>query len=187
MEGLAGLRKLSITTGNHVSPSVLSTLPRRVCEVVSKSPQLSSLHLLGKVDWSDAWRFLQKQELHLEEISATAVDGLLQYLASYSGLRRLSLQRVGAGTKAECNQLSAMFFDLLAGHATSLRHFSCTANRHGDWCFGAHNREAVSRLQHLITLEMSVDASDIDYRREATLTSDVSAVVSRVILTPRMP
>lgn len=154
-ERLSGLRILSVIVlvGNDA-------FSRHVSEVVSKSPRLSTLHLVGEADWSDTWRCLQIYEVHLEEITAAAVtDGLLQYLASYSGLQRLSLPRAGLNTGADSGQISAMFFDVLLEHATALSHCSRAAEYQGGWCFGSRNRQAISRLQHLTTLEMRVNAS----------------------------
>ncbi|KAJ7743739.1 hypothetical protein DFH07DRAFT_749814 [Mycena maculata] len=102
------------------------------------------------------WDMLRQQGIHLTEISTDILDkALLVYLASYSGLERLTIWNVG---DQESNQLADYFFgSVLPGHAQSLLELSCSATYEGKWNLDPYNAEVISQLYRLENLLLSVD------------------------------
>ncbi|KAJ6567016.1 hypothetical protein B0H19DRAFT_1374352 [Mycena capillaripes] len=96
--------------------------------------------------------------IHLADISVDQIeDGLLSYLASYSGLERLSIAYAGANTAAKSDQLAEMFFDKgLVPHVESLAELYVPASFEGRWCFGKHNAAIISQIRKLRSLCMSI-------------------------------
>lgn len=102
----------------------------------------------------ELWTQLCGLEIRLEQITLSdVVPAFLEYLASYSGLKALSLRVRGVDTEAESNALAQHFFEqTLPRHAGSLEHLMIEAAYEGLWCFGDHSASAIvacTRLRHL--------------------------------------
>ncbi|KAJ7339720.1 hypothetical protein DFH08DRAFT_1013173, partial [Mycena albidolilacea] len=101
--------------------------------------------------------------VQLKELTTNTVTAdLLVYLASYSGLRRLNLLYAGGRTQVESDRLADTFFEaVLPLHADSLVELLCSGDYESRWSFGTHCVAAISKLHNVETLEMSVDAADV--------------------------
>ncbi|KAJ6523096.1 hypothetical protein DFH09DRAFT_877892, partial [Mycena vulgaris] len=103
------------------------------------------------------WNMLEKTSLRLADISAGRVtDELLSYLASYSGIEHLELQRPD-GDDASVNLAGTFFEAVLPSYAESPVELSCAAGYESGWSFGTHNVDGISQLRNLKSLEMSVN------------------------------
>ncbi|KAF7345687.1 hypothetical protein MVEN_01588500 [Mycena venus] len=166
LERLSGLSKLKLFTTNtdgHDGPLFISFQP--VVKMISQSPNLSSLDLMvGFMDISDIWKMLNAQKIHLKDLTTHSVTiELIQYLASYSGLERLTLPDAGSNIGVEeRDTLADLFFQrALPRHAETLVAFSLPDAYEGHWSFGLHNVDVISRLRKLRILETSVTMADI--------------------------
>ncbi|KAJ6459016.1 hypothetical protein C8R45DRAFT_556897 [Mycena sanguinolenta] len=123
--------------------------------------QLNSLHLEGTHHWSVVWRTLRSTRTRLEEITTSVVtQDLFDYLTSYSGLQKLTLNLKfpDDGNLEDSNRLADVFFETVPHHAESLMELSCPAVYESRFSFGTHNVNVVSLLHRLTRLEMSINA-----------------------------
>ncbi|KAJ7476759.1 hypothetical protein FB451DRAFT_1396986 [Mycena latifolia] len=139
-----------------------STTPmvRNVSQAVAQSRSLTSLRLHGYHDWSEVWNmFAGTTNYQLKDLSTQIVTpALITYLASYSGIEKLTLESPD-GLKQTDPTLVDNFFDrVLHMHAKSLVELSCAGGYEGRWSFGTHNVAAISELHQLTRLEMNVNA-----------------------------
>ncbi|KAJ7491336.1 hypothetical protein B0H11DRAFT_1007056 [Mycena galericulata] len=162
---LSGVSVLNIRTAVSPwdNPNVYGVLP-----IVLQSSTLTGLHLSGSRTWSEVWATLHTDtnlHIHLQDISVNTVTlDLLTYLASYSGLETLALERPdGDNTRREkCDNLADVFFNtVLPRHASSLIYLSCPATYECDWSIGTHNIDAISGLHRLQMLEISINSTDL--------------------------
>ncbi|KAJ6449673.1 hypothetical protein C8R45DRAFT_790414, partial [Mycena sanguinolenta] len=95
----------------------------------------------------------------VKEIYTNVVtDRLLGYLASYSGIEKLSLYHPDIESVAKSNRLANIFFDaVVSQHAQSLVNLACSTPYESRWSFGAHNVDLISHWLKLETLEVSVN------------------------------
>ncbi|KAJ7766558.1 hypothetical protein DFH07DRAFT_809394 [Mycena maculata] len=127
---------------------------------------LTSLYLDGPGEWGEIWTRLRTDTGHpryLTEINTRIVTSdLLEYLASYSGVRKLTLNFPDGGSRNASDRLADIFFEtVLPQHAASLMELSCPAGYESRWSFGTHNLDAISRLQKLRALQMSINAGEM--------------------------
>lgn len=123
-------------------------------QIVKSYPQLNGLSSTDQ----EIWDTFRREGIHLEAVSVDRIeDGLLSYLASYSGLRRLTIDNAGADSETASNRLADIFFQsALVPHMQSLVALSCPASFEGRWCFGTHNTGVITQFHLLRSLCMSV-------------------------------
>jgi hypothetical protein len=105
----------------------------------------------------EIWSALIKTDIRLEEITVdVVVPAFVAYLASYCGLRVLSLAGHGSDQKAS-DELAIQFYAKpLANHVQSLRKLDIAANYEGLWCVDEHNLSLVSQCSNLKHLAVSM-------------------------------
>ncbi|KAJ7637852.1 hypothetical protein B0H17DRAFT_1216919 [Mycena rosella] len=160
LDELPNLRKLEIGSNYQISASVV----RKLTPVILKNSNLSSLPLRGgQEEWSQLWTLLRTRQIYLTDVSATYVgDEILAYLGSYSGIERLQLLWVDAGSETTSNRFADVFFEtVLPRHTNSIVQLSCPALYECRWSFGAHNAHVIGRLQRVSKLEMTVNCEDV--------------------------
>ncbi|KAJ7142875.1 hypothetical protein C8R44DRAFT_866153 [Mycena epipterygia] len=126
-----------------------------VGQVISKSPHLESLRLSSTTP--EISETLQKKRIQLKDISVpTADDALFGYLASYSGLERLTIRRISD------NRHGGMLFEkVIPRHKASLVELSCPGCSEGACSFRRINVALISELRNLETLEMTVNVTEM--------------------------
>ncbi|KAJ7113651.1 hypothetical protein C8R44DRAFT_984773 [Mycena epipterygia] len=159
---LSGLRTLKVTPPR--SPT--APLVRHISRVLIRSRQLSTLHLHGGAVCAPIYNTLRKEQIWVTDLTVTGGvgDPLLAYLESYTGLQRLTLgypDAESSHTPADAARTDRFFRSVLVQHAASLRLLRCASSAAGRWSFGAHNAEAIVKLQALEELEMSVNSADV--------------------------
>ncbi|KAJ7760698.1 hypothetical protein DFH07DRAFT_816426 [Mycena maculata] len=139
----------------------------QIYQVIAQS-RLTSLHLDGPGEWADVWSRLYAEtgsprSIHLTDIHTRIITpDLFKYLASYSGIQRLTLNFPDGGSRNASNRLADTFFKtVLPRHASSLVELSCPAGYESRWSFGPHNLHAVSQLHELRSLGMSINAGEL--------------------------
>lgn len=109
-------------------------------------------------DVSEIWHTFRIEGIHLSDLGTSAMDEeLLQYLGSYSGLRRLKLTSATGRTEKLSNNLADQFYkSVLPRHSQSLTNIEIYPGHQGRWCFGFHNASIISQCQQVKNLLMAV-------------------------------
>jgi len=98
----------------------------------------------------------------LVELRAEGVNqDLLEYMASYEGLKVLTLMWATGRDAADSDHLAGIFFNAsLPKHYSSLKVLQISATYCGGWCFGSHNSMGISACKELRSLRISVHMKD---------------------------
>ncbi|KAJ7887050.1 hypothetical protein B0H14DRAFT_3430897 [Mycena olivaceomarginata] len=113
--------------------------------ITHNSGSLTSLHLVGMYTWAAVWTALLASGggggggVHLTDLTTDELTPeLLAYLASYAGLRRLTLLHPAGKTQADTDRFADTFFgSVLPLHTASLVEPACPASSESQWSFGA--------------------------------------------------
>ncbi|KAJ7031975.1 hypothetical protein C8F04DRAFT_1262361 [Mycena alexandri] len=172
---LSGLRKLKI-----VNPRWLRIhLTHPDSRAIARSSGLTSLNLSGFHDCATAhaqlWSTLLERDICLREITTTSVSpDLITYLASYSGMEKLTIRGLGGGHFDLSNELAVLFYDtVLPQHADSLVELACPTTHENNWSFGAHNAGAIAKLRALTKMFVGVNAQDVLHADPGTSALDL--------------
>jgi hypothetical protein len=163
LDWLSGLRSLKMTTPYWKKCQVV----QQVSQIVTQSySSLTTLHVYGCDDWSELWSTMRHNtdlQIRLKDISTNVINpDFLAYIASYSGIEKLTLMGPDGGSLAKSDRLANMFFQtVLPRHAESLVELACSARYEGNWSFGTHNSGVIWTLSRLTSLEMSVNSEDV--------------------------
>ncbi|KAJ7327576.1 hypothetical protein DFH08DRAFT_816418 [Mycena albidolilacea] len=111
------------------------------------------------------WDTLRVERIHLSELHTNMmVEGLIEYISSYSALERLTIVQADdefEGRNLEqSNQRADRFFSALPHHQTSLFALSCGvySASEGRWSFGSHNVGVLEQLHKLRSLRINVNS-----------------------------
>ncbi|KAJ7688162.1 hypothetical protein B0H17DRAFT_673898 [Mycena rosella] len=112
-------------------------------------------------------------------------ESLLAYLASYSGIERLELEKIThAGSREASDRLADYFLaSVLPHHTASLMVLSCCAPYESRWSFGPHSVDAILQLHKLTSLAMSVNLADV---LDEPLINTVDLLLRNVPLLPEL-
>lgn len=111
----------------------------------------------------DIWQALIHAGVRLEAITADVVpNSFLDYLASYSGLKKLRLTPGGFHEGASSDATAEQFFSAtLDSHVQSLEDLQIASLFEGLWCVGSHNLEVLSKCTKLKKLRMNIISSQL--------------------------
>lgn len=112
----------------------------------------------------EIWDALRADRIWLTEIATDAVSGaFLDYLAAYTGVKRLTLSSAIANDGLVSDALAIRFYtDVLPQHAASLVALEVTPEYEGKWCFGRHNSASLLRCVSLQTLKIHINSGEIN-------------------------
>ncbi|KAF8961941.1 hypothetical protein BDZ97DRAFT_1826736 [Flammula alnicola] len=116
----------------------------------------------------DIWDALREDRIWLKEIATDGVShALLDYLASYSGLQKLTLSSSSTHDGLASDVLALKFYkDVLPKHAASLVALDVCPEYEGKWCFGLHNRTSFLDCTNLETLKVNIKSDEINRAKE---------------------
>ncbi|KAF8160012.1 hypothetical protein B0H34DRAFT_705799 [Crassisporium funariophilum] len=116
----------------------------------------------------EVWDTLRREEIYLAEIATDEVcEALLDYLASYSGLKKFSLSGTKTQDSFSSDPLAMRFYDeVLPNHASTITVLDVPAEYEGKWCFGKHNASILQRCTKLANLRVSIHSQDMDREKE---------------------
>ena len=110
--------------------------------------------------YEQIWRAICTTDLRLEEITVgTIPSAFLEYIGSYSGLKKLNIKGYINGVTSD--SAAEKFYEALEMHVGSIEELNIDACYEGLWCFGHHNQALFSTLQHLRTLSVKVRSNNI--------------------------
>ena len=116
------------------------------------------------------WSTLRSEKSHLQELATDDVQpALVEYLTSFSGLRRLRLISTSLYRTPSWvfNQLTIRFYGQgLENHISFLESLNVHVSYEGKWCFGSHCFSVIKKGTHLTFLELSIDSEDIPRGKE---------------------
>ncbi|KAF4610918.1 hypothetical protein D9613_006547 [Agrocybe pediades] len=117
---------------------------------------------------AEIWDTLREERIRLKEICTDEVnDALLEYLASYSRLERLTLSSATADTASKSDALAIKFYrEVLPSHAESLVSLDVSPVYEGKWCFGKHNASSLLQCVRLANLKIHINSEEIDRDRK---------------------
>ncbi|EDR03570.1 uncharacterized protein LACBIDRAFT_331353 [Laccaria bicolor S238N-H82] len=119
------------------------------------------------------WSTLRSEKIHLQElVTDNAQPALVEYLTSFSGLRRLRLTRTSSYHTPQqvsnqlatqvSNQLAIHFYEQgLENHISFLEALEVHSSYEGMWCFGKHCSNIIKKATRLSLLELSINSEDI--------------------------
>jgi hypothetical protein len=125
----------------------------------------------------DLWVAFSQSGICLEELEvglSAMTDSLIDYLASFSGLKKLKLSIPDFGNQASSEESAVKFWSNgFPNHVDTLQDFSLHACYDGQWCFGRHNHSLIAKCIKLEQLTIGVLPRDIPSQE-----SDFNGVVS---------
>ena len=106
----------------------------------------------------EIWAILKTTNVHLIDIDVNQISTtLLDYISSYSGLKKLRLARIDLRTQ-ERSDLANHFYDLCLGkHTSSLEELIVTPAYEGGWCLVDKALVVISLCKKLKILEGSLE------------------------------
>jgi hypothetical protein len=131
----------------------------------------------------EIWDILRREQIYLLEVSTDEVSqALLDYLASYSGLKKLTLNFVTYNTSWS-DALGIQFYrNVLLKHVHTLSALEISPAFEGKWCFGQHNIAIVLQCTKLVSLKMSINSDDIYGRYNIIVSTPTSSFFPASIL-----
>jgi hypothetical protein len=113
------------------------------------------------------WDTLRAERIHLSELHTDmVVEGLPEYISSYSGLERLTVVNTNDEDVdlAQSDRLADKFFSALSHHHQSLVALSCAGAYEGRWSVGGNNVTLLEPLHKLQSLQMNVNSVVAGYK-----------------------
>ena len=155
----------------------VSDVPIRLDEVsLSHLTHLTSFNLSSLPEGSlssspdDIWVAFKRSNIRLEELEVginAVADSIIDYLSSFSGLKKLRLFIPNFDNQTFSDASAVKFWsESLQNHVDTIRDFSLRACYSGQWCFGRHNRSLVGKCTKLKQLTVSLLPEDIPTEAE---------------------
>ena len=111
------------------------------------------------------WSVLRLEKIHLQEIVTDDVQlALIEYLASFSGLRRLRLTEAPSYCTLPqvSDELAIKFYErALQDHVHSLDSLEINTNYEGNWSFASHWSSIIKKCTRLTFLKLSINSEDM--------------------------
>jgi hypothetical protein len=110
------------------------------------------------------WRAFLSECVRLEELSVDEVNSeLMDFIASFSGLRHLALLRLSSESREASDDIAEVFFQhVLPVHCSTLRSLTLEAVYQGEWCFSEDNAFMILDCQKLGYLSIALRWEDYD-------------------------
>ena len=168
------LKGLFVKLDATVLPHLRSVISLTTEGVLSPQDQVSG----------NIWSVLRLEKIHLQEIVTDDVQlALIEYLASFSGLRRLKLTEAPSyGTPPQVSdELASKFYErALQDHIHSLDSLEINTNYEGNWSFANHCSSIIKKCTRLTLLKLSINSEDMAEEKDDA--DDSSASGDNVIV-----
>ncbi|KIJ90274.1 hypothetical protein K443DRAFT_660925 [Laccaria amethystina LaAM-08-1] len=154
----------SLSLDATVLPHLRSLISLTTEGIFSPQDQVSGNQGAG-FSSGNVWSVLQLEKIHLQEIVTDDVQlGLIEYLASFSGLRRLRLTQAPSYRTLPqmSDQLAIKFYEqALQNHIHSLDSLKINTNYEGNWSFTSHCSSIIKKCTRLTFLKLSINFEDM--------------------------
>ncbi|KAF8869501.1 hypothetical protein BD779DRAFT_682136 [Infundibulicybe gibba] len=129
----------------------------------------------------DLWGAVEREGIPLEVVVAAADDAVIDYLASTTGIKKISLP------EADTDVLANRFFtQVVLRHSKTLVSLSIAADFEGLWCFGNHNVNILLECAQLSKLSIAVDTSSTSGGKEAIIDGIVNQIMDMAAQMPNL-
>ena len=110
------------------------------------------------------WAMLKTTDVRLNDIDVNQISTtLLDYISSYSGLKKLRLALINLETQKQSDLAANQFYDLCLGkHTSSLEELIVVPEYEGRWCLGDQALVVISLCKKLRILEGSLVSAALD-------------------------
>ena len=156
------LSRLFVKLDSTLIPHLRSLISLHIENIFSTKDQVS---VNPGSSTGNIWSSLRLENIHLQEIVTDEVQlTLIEYLTSFSGLRRLRLTRASRYTMTplESDQLAITFYGrALQNHVHSLESLEIDARYEGKWCFADHCSGIIKQCACLTSLKLSIHSKDV--------------------------
>ena len=120
-----------------------------------------------RLDWtcptSDIWAVLKQEDIYLKHVAVSDVEGVFDYLCSYSGLETLDLCSMSFGDVEESNTFAHTFYNsVLPQLVNSLQVLSIQPKHEGRWCFNPEDDSqfvVLSQCSKLRSLSVALNST----------------------------
>ncbi|KAH9477848.1 hypothetical protein JR316_0010080 [Psilocybe cubensis] len=111
----------------------------------------------------DVWTAFRSIGVQLENISIDMVpSSFLDYLASYSGLKKLNIDLHKLRNSELSDSMAAKFYDKsIIGHTNTLEELILSTSYEGLWCIGPHNFKTLAQCKNMERLCIGVNLSQL--------------------------
>ena len=151
------LQRLSLSDIFVVDDVVVSHLSHLTSFKLLSLPYF--LHSVHCCHPNHIWVAFRQASIRLEElvVELNGIDeSLNDYLASFSGLKKLKLSIPKFDSQASSEACAAAFWSKgFPNHADTLQEFTLNAFEDGSWCFGRDNCSLIARCSRLEQLTLS--------------------------------
>ena len=157
------LKGLFVKLDATVLPHLRSLISLTTKGIFSPQDQVSGNPGAG-FSSENVWSVLRLEKIHLQEIVTDDVRlPLIEYLTSFSGLRRLRLIEASYLTKPlVSDQLAIKFYErALRNHVHSLDSLDIDVSYEGNWCFASHCSGIIKNCTRLTLLKLSMNSEDM--------------------------
>ena len=157
------LKGLFVKLDATVLPHLRSLISLTTKGIFSPQDQVSGNPGAG-FSSGNVWSVLRLEKIHLQEIVTDDVRlPLIEYLTSFSGLRRLRLIEASYLTKPlVSDQLAIKFYErALRNHVHSLDSLDIDVSYEGNWCFASHCSGIIKNCTRLTLLKLSMNSEDM--------------------------
>lgn len=131
---------------------------------------ISTNRISPKVDiaWAALWTALEHERVKLTEVKVggteRAMDEMLSYLLSYTGLEILEIQGVSmVDLSSEDDAGDRFWLEVVPKHHESLVSLCIEYAHEGAWCYGPHASRALSKCSRLEHLTLVVGSASSDW------------------------
>ena len=177
------LKELSVKLDATVLPHLRSLISLTTERILSPQDQVSGNQSAG-FSSENIWSVLRLEKIHLQEIVTDDVQlALIEYLASFSGLRRLKLTEAPSYCTPPqvSDELASKFYErALQDHIHSLDSLEINTNYEGNWSFANHCSSIIKKCTRLTLLKLSINSEDMAEEKDDA--DDSSASGDNVIV-----
>ncbi|EDR09825.1 uncharacterized protein LACBIDRAFT_318023 [Laccaria bicolor S238N-H82] len=142
----------------------LTSLTLHNCLTTESGPDGAHVSMAKTSHRHDIWVVLKTTDVRLNGIDVNHVSTtLLDYISSYSGLKKLRLAYINFGTKERSDLAANQFYNLCLGkHTSSIEELIIRPKYEGGWCFGDQALILISLCKKLKILEGSLVSAALD-------------------------
>ena len=161
-----GLQGVSLKLDSITLPHLhrLTSLALHNYKTLESNPDGAYVDKVESSHPDEIWAILKTTNVHLIDIDVNQIStALLDYISSYSGLKKLCLARIDLETREQSDLAANQFYNFCLGkHTSSLEELIIIPIYEGGWCLGDQALVVISLCKKLKILEGSLTSAALD-------------------------
>jgi hypothetical protein len=161
-----GLQGIALKLDSITLPHLHRLTSLTLHNYTTPEPDPEEMYVGEPESWhpDEIWAILKTTDVRLIGIDVNHITTtLLDYISSYSGLKKLRLAPMNFETQEESNLAADQFYNLCLGkHTSSLEELMVIARHEGGWCLGDQALVVISLCKKLKILEGSLVSEALD-------------------------